>query len=407
MQAELTLKKNPLAGLIEKLAAFEPAGAPFISLYLNAQADDRGRDNYGAFLKTELAGAAADYSDATEQSESFQADLEKIQTYIADKVRPEANGIAIFACSAADFFQTAQFEAKIENNRFFVFDRPYIYPLARLIGQHPRFAVVQADTNNARIYVFGSEANRLENAPDEAMVEEIQNVKTQRQAQGGWSQQRFQRRVENFQKEHAKEIADTLDNLVRDEGIEIIVLSGQEARILQLLDDQLTKAVKDKIVGTMNLDQYANEGELHEAALEIVERHDREQDREAVARMINATESSELGCYGVSKTLAALSNGQVEELLVLADPRRIRYSEENVDKVLEDYAPGDDNSLTDALPDTSETRLILDELIKRAFNSAARVRFIEENSLLSGVGGVGAIFRYKIDSQAGENVQGG
>jgi peptide subunit release factor 1 (eRF1) len=401
MQAELTLKKNPMAGLIEKLAAFEPA-SPFISVYLNAQADDRGRDNYAAFLKTEFANAAADFDSESEEGRNFAADMEKIEKYLSEEVRPEANGIAIFACSASDFFQTAQFETKIENNRFFVFDRPYIYPLARLINQNPRFAVVQADTNNANIYVFGNETNRIESdAPVETKVEEIQNVKTQRQQQGGWSQQRFQRRIENFHKEHAKEIAEALDKLVRDEHIEIIVLSGQEARIVQLLDDQLTKAVKDKIVGTMNLDQYASEEELREAALEIVERFDREQDREAVARMINATESGELGCYGVSKTLAALSNGQVEELLILADPRRIRYSEENVEKVLEDYAPGDDNSLTDSLPDTTETRQILDELIKRAFNSAARVRFIEENSLLSGVGGVGAIFRYKIDAQAG------
>jgi len=400
MQAELTLKKNPMAGLIEKLAAFEPA-SPFISVYLNAQADDRGRDNYAAFLKTEFANAATEFDSESEEGKNFAADVEKIEKYLSEEVRPEANGIAIFACSASDFFQTAQFETKIENNRFFVFDRPYIYPLARLINQNPRFAVVQADTNNANIYVFGNETNRIESdAPVETKVEEIQNVKTQRQQAGGWSQQRFQRRIENFHKEHAKEIAEALDKLVRDENIEIIVLSGQEARIVQLLDEQLTKAVKDKIVGTMNLDQYASEEELREAALEIVERFDREQDREAVARMIGATESSELGCYGVSKTLAALSNGQVEELLILADPRRIRYSEENVEKVLEDYAPGDDNSLTDSLPDTTETRQILDELIKRAFNSAARVRFIEENSLLSGVGGVGAIFRYKIDAQA-------
>ena len=400
MQAELTLKKNPLANLIEKLAAFEPADAPFISLYLNAQADDRGRDNYAAFVKTELANAAAEYGDESPESESFKADTEKIEAFLDKDVRPDANGIAIFACSAANFFETLQFEAKIENNRFFVFDRPYIYPLARLIGQNPRFTVVQADTNFARIFVFGDHANDLEDAADEALVEEIQNVKTQRQQQGGWSQQRFQRRVENFHKDHAKEIAATLDKLVRDEGIEIIVFSGQEAKILQLLEDELTKAVQEKVVGTMNLDQYASENDLRDAALEIVERYDREQDREAVERMINATESGELGCYGVSKTLAALSNGQVEELLILADPRRIRYSEENVEQVLEDYAPGDDNSLTDALPDTHERRQILDELIKRAFNSAARIRFIEENSLLSGFGGVGAVFRYKIDSTA-------
>ena len=34
-----------LKNLLERLAAFEPTQYPFISLYLNAQANDRGRDN--------------------------------------------------------------------------------------------------------------------------------------------------------------------------------------------------------------------------------------------------------------------------------------------------------------------------------------------------------------------------
>jgi peptide subunit release factor 1 (eRF1) len=396
MQAELTLKKNPLSKLMERLAAFEPADAPFLSIYLNAQADDRGRDNFGAFLKTEFSNAAADYADATEQSQSFKTDQEKVETFLAEKARADANGIAIFACSATSFFRTAQFRAPLEENRFFVFDRPHIFPLARLMAQNPRFCVVWADTNKADIYVFGDEANRIQDAPDEAKVEEIQNVKTQRQQQGGWSQQRFQRRVENFHQQHAKEVVAELDKLVREEELDMIVLSGQEARILQIIEDELPKHLAEKIIGRMNNDQYASEDDLREAALEIVERYDREQDREAVARMIGAKESSGLGCTGVSETLAALSNGQVEELLILADTSRIRYNEENVDKVLEDYAPGDDNSANDALPDTGEKRQVLDELIVRAYNSAARIRFVEENSLLSGIGGVGAIFRYKI-----------
>lgn len=400
MQAELTLKKSPLSAMIEKLAAIEPIGLPFVSVYLNAQADNTGQDNYRAWLNTELSNAGADYEQGSEQAESFKLDTERITEFL-DNINPSANGVAIFSCGMMDFFETAQFDATIENNRFFAYDRPHIFPLARLVGQNPRFAVVWADTNKADIYVFGGQAaTEVQTADDTAQVEEIQNVKTQRQQQGGWSQQRFQRRVTNFHQQHAKEVIEILEKLVRDEEIEMVVLSGNETGILQIIQDELPKTLIDKIIGTMNNDQYASENELKAAALEIVQKHDREQDREAVARMIGAKESSELGVTGVSATLAALSNGQVEELLILASPDRIRYNEENVEQVLEDYAPGDDNSLTDALPDTSEKRLILDELIVRAYNSSARIRFIEETSILSGVGGVGAILRYNITHHA-------
>lgn len=395
MKAELSLEKSSLSKLIEKLAAFEPQQAPFISIYLNAQANEHGRDNFGVWLKKEFSEAGADFSDATEQSESFKADVEKITAFV-DEIRPEANGAAIFACAGANFFRTAQFAATLDDNRFYVFDRPYIFPLARLIGQNPRFAVVQADTNKASIYVFGGDmALKAENADESAEVESIQNVKTQRQSQGGWSQQRFQRRIENFHDQHAKEVISTLEKLVRDEEIEMIVLAGDEARAIKDLRNNLSQQLEGKIVAEISNNQYSSEIELYEAAKAEIEKYDREQDREAVARLVNAKESSELGTYGVSKTLEALSNGQVEELLILSDTSRIRYNEENVEQVLENYAPGDDNSANDALPDTSEKRQILDELIVRAYNSSARIRFVEETSLLMAIGGVGAVLRYK------------
>jgi peptide subunit release factor 1 (eRF1) len=398
MKAELTLQQNPLSNLMNKLAEIEPIGVPFVSVYLNAQAGEHGRDSYATFLKNEMTAAAADFTDTTEQSESFKKDQERIEAFLGD-IRPQANGLAIFSCGAVDFFETAQFQAPIPNNRFFVYDRPHIFPLARLIGQNPRFIVVQADTNFARIYVFGGEAATDVTSDTDTVVEEIQNVKTQRQQQGGWSQQRFQRRVENFHDQHAKEVIETLDKLVRDEGIDMVIFAGDEARIIRSLRDNLTKPLEGKIIAEINNNQYANESELYEAGLDEVRRYDREQDREAAARLVGAKESSDLGVYGVANTLAALSNGQVEEMLILADPRRIRYDEDKVDEILEEYAPGDDNSANDALPDTGEKRQILDELIARALNSSARIRFIEENSLLSAIGGVGAILRYKIEGQ--------
>jgi peptide subunit release factor 1 (eRF1) len=107
-----------------------------------------------------------------------------------------------------------------------------------------------------------------------------------------------------------------------------------------------------------------------------------------------------MGTLGVEKTLAALSNGQVQELVLSSDFDAIKYNPKDVEQVLEDYAPGDDNSATDELPQVQEPRQIADELIIRALNSAAKIIFIEDESLLEEAGGVGAVLRYNINATA-------
>jgi peptide subunit release factor 1 (eRF1) len=124
--------------------------------------------------------------------------------------------------------------------------------------------------------------------------------------------------------------------------------------------------------------------------LEVSRRFDSEKDREQIQRLSDETGADNLGVIGVSATLAALSNGQVQALLILSNSRK------RVERVLEDYAQGDDNSANDALPDTGEKRQILDEIIVRAINSASYIRFGEDATLLINVGGVGAILGYKI-----------
>ena len=49
---------------------------------------------------------------------------------------------------------------------------------------------------------------------------------------GGWSQKRYQRRRQNGLLHYAKEVAETLDRLVQESGVERVVLFGsQEGRI--------------------------------------------------------------------------------------------------------------------------------------------------------------------------------
>src|SRR6266545_7595703 len=145
----------PLEHLVEKLAAFESQGLPVVSLYLNAQADEHGRHNFYSFVRKQFPERAKTYEPDTPERESLEADLVRINRYLEQDIHRATQGIAIFACSGANnFFEPVQLEVPIQDNRLFIYDRPHLYPLARLLDQYQRYAVVLADTNTARIFVI-------------------------------------------------------------------------------------------------------------------------------------------------------------------------------------------------------------------------------------------------------------
>src|SRR2546423_11030829 len=99
-------ESNTLEKTIERLAAFEPAGLPVISLYLNAQANERGRQDFERFLRKEFSERARTFKAHSPERESFDRDIERIEAYLRDELRPETNGVAVFACSGAgEFFE--------------------------------------------------------------------------------------------------------------------------------------------------------------------------------------------------------------------------------------------------------------------------------------------------------------
>lgn len=391
-----------LHSLVEKLAAFEPNDGAFISLYLNAQANERGREDYEIWLRKALKEESEKFEEGSEAAKNFAQAVEKINNFLENEAETPAKGIAVFASAgAAEFFETAQLDTAFPENSILVFDRPHIFPLVRLIEQNPKYIALWADTNKADIYIFGGENTLNVETETNAKVEEIQNEKTNRSQVGGWSQARYQRHVENFHLQHAKETVEEVEKLMRDSKIEHLVLCGDETTIIPILRPQLSKAAEEKVVGVINMSQYASEEEIREKAHELMSIENAVRDKAKVERMFDAAKSAAgLGTLGVEKTLAALSSGQVEELLIDSNFGALEYSAKKVKKVLKDYAPGEDNSSSDEMPEVKDAGQIADELLIRALNSAAKIVFVEDESILKEAGGVGAVLRYNQNSTA-------
>ena len=374
--------------LLERLLNFEPVPAPVISLYLDARADQHGQSNFLPFVRKQLSERCKSYENQSDERLSFEEDFVRIQRYLEGEVPPSIQGLAIFACSAwNDWFEVGQFDAPFERNRLFVSDRPHLYPLARLNDQYRRYAVVLADTNRAQIFVFAA-GRAVER-------EEVENVKTKHTKVGGWSQARYQRQEKNYHLQHAKEVVEMLEKIMREEEIEHVILAGDEATVIPLLRDQMSKELTEKVIDAVSLGIDTPEHELLDMSLQIFQRHDSLTDMEKVERLLNEYRADDLGVAGVPETLAALSNGQVEELLIAAKPDVIQFDKEEVEKVLQLYRD------EEPLPEELDQRAVADELVKRAnVLSSARVTFIEDSTRLERIGGVGGFLRYRINEES-------
>src|SRR5687767_15330472 len=212
--------------ILKKLLDVQPNGTPFISIYLKTEPNETGKKDFDVFLKKQLSDHLAVLDAGSEERERFEKDAEKISEF-ADSIDSSTRGVAIFASSGnSDFFETFEFEVPFPENKFHLFEKPHIFPLALLMDRNPAFAVVAADTNSANISVL-RRAKTLR-------TEEIQNTKTNRSEVGGWSQMRYQRHIDNFHQQHAKEVIEELEKIVRTDRIEHVVLSRSEEHTSEL-----------------------------------------------------------------------------------------------------------------------------------------------------------------------------
>jgi peptide chain release factor subunit 1 len=365
-------RTDTLSTQLDRLADADTGPYPVVSLYLNLQPGQTGRDNFEPFLRNEFGNRLRTYPAGGPERQSLEQDEAKIRDYVAG-VPAMLNGVAVFACSAADLFETIELAAPVDEHRLYISDEPHLYPLARLIDEYPRFAVLLADTQSARIFVIA--ANQLQ------QTEEVQGIKTRRHKAGGWSQTRFQRHIDNYREQHAKEVVETLGRIAATESIDSIVIAGDEV-IVPLLKAQLSKELAQKIVDVVKLDIRAPLKAILEAGMASMRAKDVETDRERVDALVSAYRAGGLAVVGGDSVRTALELGQVEELLITADPAIIDPAGASI--------PHPSNA------ERTPEEVVADQLIVKARSTAARVRFIEDPALLLPYGGVGAFLRFKL-----------
>jgi len=350
---------------LDRLADYEADSGSVVSVYLDLKPEQPAQ-SYKAFL-----------ADAAKEHEGAVDALNKIETYL-ETDKPASQALAIFCSSpGADLFEVVQLEAPLGAHRLYIDREPHVFPLERLADQYQSYAALLVNTNTARLYVFSAGAAERQVT--------VKNKKGKRVSAGGWSQARYQRRVENLHIKHMKEVADAVERLVREENIARVLVGGDDVA-LPLLREQLSPATRELLTEVGGVDIKTPEAEVFRVTLDAFREADQESDEQRVEALLNAYRSGGLATVGLAGVRAALERGQVDRLLVPATPATSIADQASTDS--DGTGPKEQRSQLD--------EAAIEELVTLARRTDAEITFIEDARLLAPARHVGAMLRYRV-----------
>jgi peptide subunit release factor 1 (eRF1) len=369
--------------VLERLATFSSPSDPVVSLYLDLRSNQHGRHRHQDFFHRAFKEQVDTFEPSSSARRRLERDSARIRTFLESRIRTSAQTAVIFSCSGEpDLFETLQLDAPVDGHRIYIDRQPHLFPLARLTDEYAKYAAVLVDTNSARLYVFAIGALQRK------LV--VQNEKaTRTPGVDVFSEGEYQRNAENLHLRHMKEVAAAVDRLAREDGVrQIFVAAGPVA--LPLLKDALSREAQQKLVEVSSLDMSTPDAEVLRATLDAFKEANARDDRDDVARVLDAFRSRGLGTIGVPRVRAALTLGQVDRLLVPSVPAIA-----SADAVSGEIGGPADKTQLGALSEA-----VIEQLVLMAHQTGAAVTFIENAALLTAAGGVAAFLRFRLSENA-------
>jgi peptide subunit release factor 1 (eRF1) len=278
-------------------------------VYLDTRwTDEHQRERVRIFLKNEMskAGAMAAGQLAAEQA-WIDAQGERL---IAQRLYPDAQGVALFACESLGLRETIPLRVPFENT-FVVANTPHLRPLAAALEAAPPALVVFVDGRSARLIALSPDG-----AGEDVLLESDVPGHHRR---GGWAmllQSRYQRHLAEHRGRHFDAVADALGAMIESADGAAIVLAG-DARSVAIFRTHLPRLVAERVVGVVEGARHEPSRAFVERAVELL-RHTRASETSgSVDAVLVEAEGAGRAVSGIEATLGAVTRGGVDRLYIL------------------------------------------------------------------------------------------
>jgi peptide chain release factor subunit 1 len=374
-----------ITAALHELAKFSTETLPVISVYLNTQwRDQHQRERAATFLTRHLRQADLLTVDTEAARQSLKEDLARLARWGAERLHSTAEvampGWALFACCGANLWIELPAPIPFEDE-FTITDRPTLRQLARLDEDYTNALVVLVDSRTARIceVVLGGFLSETD------FVREFPG----RHKQGGWAQMRYQRHVKEHMNRHHEEVAAYLMAYLTARPQTQIILSGQQD-ILTNFRHFLSPQVQQQIIEEVRLGIREAPSHILEAAQEVLQHHEREEELASVQLLLNRAGHGGLAVVGVQETLAAVNTARVHKLVMQRDLQAQGWRCLNCGHLGEGMLP---QCPVCAGPVTSVE--LGEAMVSGVLRTDGFVELIEPDAHLAAYEGVGALLRYK------------
>jgi len=289
---------------VRDIIDFSPEGFLVTTVYLNVDAAEFPSEDLLATSFDSLMHAAesqrkdAENDLSHEATESIRGDLAKIREFFdGDWNRQDTRGLAIFSCSAQDFWHVMYMPTPVQNRVRFA-PRPYVSPVATFLSHTKPTAILLTDKQHARIFTMSGG-----------------DVREWTDFESPVPQTRYQRRSDHWKQHHVDHAAELVLKLLQHYPFDWLIL-GTEVQSQATLDHALHPYLKDRVVGEISVRINADASEVIQKAEEIREQVEIRHIATLVEQIQEFAGAHGRGTIGLEPTLQALNEQKIHILLL-------------------------------------------------------------------------------------------
>jgi peptide chain release factor subunit 1 len=295
---------------LRRLSAVRPDGAKVLSLYINLDpaefATPPARDTQLSSLLDEADRRIRHAELEHGERRALNDDLERLRGFLRRDLPAEgARGLAVFCSGPADLFEVVKLPERVDSA--VAIDRgPWVEPLAG-IADREKLSVLLVNRRHARI--LRGTSRGLEE------VEVVHDDVHGQHDQGGWSQLRYQRGIDEEVADHLRNAASALYTSFKRDRFDRLLIGAPE-ELVGSMEQTLHPELRARLGGRIAVDvEHSTPDQVLSAAAERLHEAVRDREREALARLTEGVGRGDGAAAGLADVLAALNERRVEILL--------------------------------------------------------------------------------------------
>ena len=310
-----------------------------------------------------------------------RADLDRIEQFVKGGLdRSSTRGLAIFACQSTELWKVIELPVPVRS-QIVVNRAPAVSQLEALLEQSGRLAILLADRQRTRLFVFQL-GDLIEH------VEDLDELPRDYDSRGERERGDVSSHVSELNHQHLRHAAAVAWELHQREPFDQLAIGGPDP-VATELEHHLHSYLQARLCGRVNLTAAASLDEVRTVALELERDLERSREAEAVALLREAVAAGGKAVAGLDAVLDALAARRVHQLLVSDGFEAPGWHCAPCDRLARvGRSCPSCNQTMDPVAD------VVEDAVEDALANGCRVEMCIDNADLDVLGRIGATLRY-------------